>query len=145
MRRAVALEASEPLAAERPAPRTQAAPEVLPHAVGHEELRILRPPIGTLGQPDLLLAQRLAMGRARILLARRAVGDVAVDDDQGGPVGGPLESPESPLEHLEIVGVPDPRDVPAIAEEARGDVLAERPLGMSLDGDPVVVVDPAEV
>src|SRR5438552_13116447 len=130
MRRAVALEASEPLAAERPAPRTQAAPEVLPHAVGHEELRILRPPIGTLGQPDLLLAQRLAMGPARVLFARRAVGDVAVDDDQGGPVDSQLEGSEGPLQHLEVVCVSKPRDVPAIAEEARGDVLAESQLGM---------------
>ncbi len=40
---------------------------------------------------------------------------------------------------------PDPRDVPAEADELRGDVVAEGQGGAALDRDLVVVVDPAEV
>ena len=46
---------------------------------------------------------------------------------------------------LEVVGVADANDVPAVAEEARGHVLAEGERGVALDGDVVVVVDPAQV
>ena len=56
-----------------------------------------------------------------------------------------LERLERALEHLQVVGVADARDVPAVADEARGHVLAERQRRVALDGDVVVVVDPAEV
>ena len=52
---------------------------------------------------------------------------------------------EARREHLLIVGVADAEDVPAVAEEARGHVFAEGQRGVALDGDVVVVVDPAEV
>ena len=45
--------------------------EVLAHAVGDEELRVLGPAVGALGEPHLLLAERLAVRRARALLGRR--------------------------------------------------------------------------
>ena len=48
-------------------------------------------------------------------------------------------------EHLQIVGVADARDVPAVADEARGHVFAEGQRGVAFDGDVVVVVDPAQV
>ncbi len=46
---------------------------------------------------------------------------------------------------LEVVGVADPGDVPAVAHEARGDVVVVGDLGVAVDRDVVVVVDPAEV
>ena len=108
------------------AARADARCEVLAHAVGHEELRVLRPAVEALRRADLLFAQRLAVRGVRVLLVRRAVADVAVDDDQRRPAGRLLERRERALEHLQIVGVADARDVPAVADEARGHVLAER-------------------
>jgi hypothetical protein len=40
-----------------------------------------------LGELDLLLAERLAVGGVGVLLVGRAPGDVAVDDDQRGSIG----------------------------------------------------------
>jgi hypothetical protein len=48
-------------------------------------------------------------------------------------------------EHLEVVGVAHAGDVPAVADEPGGHVLAERPGRVPLDRDLVVVVDPAQV
>ena len=62
-----------------------------------------------------------------------------------GRVGLALERLERAAEHLAVVGVADARDVPAVADEARGDVLGERQARAALDRDVVVVVDPAEV
>ena len=44
--------------------------EVLVDAVGDEELGVLGPAVDPLGEPDLVLAQRLAVGRAGVLLVR---------------------------------------------------------------------------
>ena len=59
--------------------------EVLADAVGDEELGVLGPAVGALGLAHLLLAERLAVGGGGVLLVRRAVADVAVDDDQRRP------------------------------------------------------------
>ena len=56
-----------------------------------------------------------------------------------------MEGAKSASEHFLIVGVADARDVPAVADEARGDILAECQRGVAFDGDVVVVVDPAEI
>ena len=84
--------------------------EVLADAVGHEELGVLRPAVVPLGEPDLLLAERLAVGGAGVLLVRRAPGDVAVDDDQRRPVAACfLKVWKARVEHLQVVGVADAR------------------------------------
>ena len=75
-------------AARLAAARADAGGEVLADAVGHEELRVLRPAVGALGELDFLVAQRLAVGRGGVLLVRRAVADVAVEDDQRRPALG---------------------------------------------------------
>jgi hypothetical protein len=84
----------------------------------------------TLGQPDLVLAERFTVRRARVLLVRRAVRDVTVDDDQRRAIGGVREGRERALEHLQIVGIADARDVPAVADESRGHVVAVRQRGV---------------
>ena len=48
-------------------------------------------------------------------------------------------------DQVEVVGVADPGDVPAVAHEAGGDVVVVGDLGVAVDRDVVVVVDPAEV
>ena len=52
---------------------------------------------------------------------------------------------QAPLDAIEIVGIADAQHVPAVGQEPRGDVLGEGDVGLALDGDVVVVVDPAEV
>ena len=58
---------------------------------------------------------------------------------------GPRERIERAIEHLEVVRVADARHIPAVGDEACRHVLAERQRRRSLDRDPVVVVDPAQV
>ena len=53
----------------------------------HQELRVFRPSVGTLGKPDLLVAQRLAVSFGGVLFMRRAVADMAVQNDQGRTAG----------------------------------------------------------
>ncbi len=142
---AVLLVEGQPLPAQVLAAGAHAGCEVLAHPVGDEELRVLGPAVVALGELDLLLAERLAVSGVGVLLVGRAPGDVAVDDDEGRALLLVLEGLEGALQHLEVVGVPHARHVPAIGDEAGGDVLAERPLGVALDGDLVVVVDPAQV
>ncbi len=119
--------------------------EVLGHFVRDEELRVLGPAVVPLRRTDLVLSERLAVRRARVLLRGRAPADVAVDDDQGRAVVLLLERLEGSGQHLEVVRVTDPGDVPAVGDEARGDVLGEGERRVALDRDLVVVVDPAEV
>ena len=85
------------------------------------------------------------MGRAGILFVGRAVSDMAIDDDQGRAVVSIFEHLKSALKHLQIVGVADPRDVPAVPDETRRHVIAVRQSRVSLDGDVVVVVDPTKI
>src|SRR5262249_45643947 len=61
------------------------------------------------------------------------------------PVARVEEGSEGPRQHLLVVGVADAGDVPAVADEAGGHVVAEGQFRVPLDGDVVVVVDPAEV
>ena len=77
-----------PFAAQLASALADAAAEMLVDAVGHQKFGVLGPAIIALGELHLLLAERLAMSGAGVLLMRRAVGDVAVDDDQGRPVAG---------------------------------------------------------
>ena len=76
---------------------------------------------------------------------RRAVADVAVDDDQRRAPLLALELLEGGGDQLGVVGVADPGDVPAVAHEAGGDVVVVGEVGFAVDRDVVVVVDPAEV
>jgi hypothetical protein len=68
-----------------PAP-ADASLEMLAYPVGHEERGVFRPAVMPFGQADFFLAQRFAMRRTGVLLVGRAVGDMAVDNDQGGPI-----------------------------------------------------------
>ena len=119
--------------------------EVFANPVRNEKLGVLRPAVVPFGQPDLFLAQRLAVRSMRILLVGRAVGDMAIHDDQGRPVGRAYEGGKCPFEHIQIIGVADTQDIPAVADKARRHVLAERQVGSAFDGDFIVVVHPAKI
>ena len=85
------------------------------------------------------------MGRGGVDLVRRAVADVAVENDQRRPALGLAKDRKRVLDPLEIVGIADAQHVPAVSLEARCDILGEGDAGLALDGDVVVVVDPAQV
>ncbi len=119
--------------------------EVIVDAVGNVEFLVLRPAVVALGELDFFLAERLAVGRAGVLLVRRAIGDVAVHDDECRAVGGLLEDVQGAFEHFKVVRVADARHIPAVTDETGGDILAERQLGVAFDRNLVVVVNPAEI
>ena len=113
--------------------------------LGDEKLRLFRPSIAALGKTDLLVAERFAMGLGGILLVRGTVTDVAVNHDEGGTAIRILEYLKSLLDTINVVGIPHPQNVPPIAQEPSSDVLCKGNSGAPLNGDVVVVVDPAEI
>jgi hypothetical protein len=119
--------------------------EALFDAVGDQEVRVLRPAVGPLGQPHLFLAQRLAVRGGGVGLVRRAIADDAPDADQRRPIRSRLEPLDRAGHRRAVVGVFDAERTPAVALEAFGHVLGERDVGVAFDRDGVVVVDPAEV
>src|SRR5712691_6605503 len=96
----VLLERFYPLLAGSTAASADSLGKVFAHPVGDKELGIFRPSIVSLGQLDLFLAERLAVGGGSILLVRSAVGDVTVHDNQGGAIVGAQEDFEGALQHL---------------------------------------------
>ena len=114
-------------------------------AVRHEKLRVLGPTVAALGEADLFVSEWLAMGRGCVLLVRRAVADVTVQNDEGGAVLGLAENVEGVLDALDVVGVADAQDVPSVSQESGLNVLGKGDARASLDGDVVVVVDPAKI
>src|SRR5262245_26788764 len=70
---------------------------------------------------------------------------MAVEDDEGRPPFCVLKCLQSFLNSLDVIGVSDTQDVPAITEESRRNVLGESEASVSLDGDVVVVIAPTKV
>ncbi len=141
----VALEQGHPFRVEFFAATAEFLSEMIVDTVRHQKFLILGPAIGPFGQPDLFLAQRLAVRARGVLLVRRAVTDVAFDDDQARPIVNALGDRDCISDPLAIVGVADPLHVPAIGEEPPGDILGEGKSGIALDRDVVAIVDPAKI
>ena len=118
--------------------------KMLAHAVRHEKARVFRPVIGALGQTDFLDAERLAMSGAGVVLVRRTVADMALDDDQRRRQRS-LEGFERLAQPPGVVGVADVLDIPAIGAKPRRHIVAEGEFGMALDRHLIGIVDPAEV
>src|SRR6516164_6709111 len=70
---------------------------------------------------------------------------MAVENDQGRPVSCLAEDRECLLDAFEIVGIADPQHIPMVGEKARGDIFGKRDAGLAVDGDMIVVVDPAQI
>ena len=122
-----------------------AAREVLVDTLWHQELFVLGPSVRALRRAHLVLAERFAVGGGSVLLVRRAVTDVAVDDDQRRPLALATEPVERGCNGLRVVGVREALDPPTVGFEARAHVLGERERRVALDRDAVVVVEPDEV
>ena len=88
--------------------------EVLAHAVGHEELRLFGPAVVAFDDANLVVAERLTVRLGGVLPLRRAVADVAVQNDEGGAVLRALEHPDGALDPVDVVGVADPLHIPAV-------------------------------
>ena len=69
--------------------------EIFPHTGGNQKFFILRPTVIPLGSLDLLFPEGFTVRRARVLFGGCAVADMAVDNDQRGPVCRLLEMIES--------------------------------------------------
>jgi len=141
----IALEQCQPLRPELRSASPEFRREVLVHTIRHQKFRVLWPAIGAFREPDLLLTQGFAVRARGILLMRRTIADMALDDDQARPIVNALGDRDRVGDPLTIVGVADPLHVPAIVEKTPGDVLAEGECGVPLDRDVVAVVDPAEI
>src|SRR5262249_42724507 len=114
-------------------------------AIGHKKLGILGPAVELLTEPDLLLSERLTVGRSRVLFMRRSVADVAVQHDERGAVLRLAKDVEGVLDALDVIGIADTQDVPAVGQKSRRHVLCKGDARLTFDGDMVVVVDPAQV
>ncbi len=134
-----------PLPAQRTAALGHPGPDVLDHLGRHPEGLVLRPAVEPLGRLHLVDAEGLAVRRVRALLVGRPVADHAVHHDQGRAPGLGPESLERRAQRVQVVGVGDVLHSPAVAGEPGRHVLGEGQAGGALDGDPVVVVDPAQV
>ena len=88
--------------------------EVFAHALWHKEFRVLGPPVAALGQLDLFFTERFTMSGGTIFLMRGAIANVAVHNDEGRSVDGLFECAESPLQHVQVVGIAYALDIPAV-------------------------------
>src|SRR5438445_10032231 len=88
-------------------------------AVGHQKRCILGPAVELLCEPDLLRTERLAVGRSCVLFMRRTVADMAVQHDERGAVLRRAKDVEGVLDALDVVGITDTQDVPAVRQKAR--------------------------
>ena len=85
------------------------------------------------------------MRPAGVLFMGCTIPDVAVNDNQRRAILRILESAQRPSQHLQVIGISDPRHIPAIADKTRGHVFRESQSSVSFNGDAVIVVNPAEI
>src|SRR2546425_5706781 len=121
----IGLEQGRPLRRELSTPFAYSFLEMLPHPVRHEEFRVLRPPVGMLGETNLLLSKWLPVGFLGILLMWGSIADMTIHNDQGGAILCGLKGPKCTLEHLQVIDIAHPRYIPPISDEACGDILTK--------------------
>src|SRR5208282_4151999 len=121
----VRLKLGEPHLPKLPAPLTNAGPEMLAHAIRHEEFGVFGPAVTALGEADLLLAEGFAMRGAGVVLVRGAVADMAVDDYQGRHILGAPEILDCQRQLFRIIRIAHLPYVPTVSKEARADIVAE--------------------
>src|SRR6476660_5126874 len=70
---------------------------------------------------------------------------MAVQYNERGPAFRLLENREGLFDSVNLIGIADAQDVPAVGEKTRGHVFGERDVRVPFDADVVVVPDPAEI
>src|SRR6266699_5849172 len=118
---------------------------MLSHSVRYQEFLVHWPTIVLLRETNLLFSKRLTVGSTRILFMRRSVTNMAIHNDQRGPILRPLKDPQSSLQHLHVIDIAHARHIPAISDEARGHILTKGQTCRAFNANAVVIVDPAEV
>ena len=118
--------------------------EDLADVVRDVEVPVGIPAVGLLGEVDLVLAERAAVGLLRVLAVRAAVPDMGAHRDQAWAlvVLGRLDGGG---DRGEVVAVLDPLGVPAVGVEALRDVLRPRHRRRPVELDAVVVVEVDEL
>src|SRR5208337_5022779 len=119
--------------------------EMLLDALGDKELRILGPTVEALAEADLLVAQGLAMSLGSVLLVRRTIADVAIQDNKCGAALRLTECLQGVLDAVNVVGVANAQDIPPITQEPGRNVFRKGNAGVPLNGDMVIVVNPTQV
>src|SRR4029077_10812774 len=119
--------------------------KVVVHAVGDKKLCIFRKSVGPLAEPNFIFAQRFAVSGCCVLLVRRTVSDMTVEDDECGAAFRFAKDLEHLLNAIDVVGIANSQDVPSIRNESCVDVFGERDSRVAFDRDVVVVVNPAQV
>src|SRR6266404_796712 len=119
--------------------------EVLIHSVGHEKLGVRRPAIRLLYELDLIFAERLAVRSTCILTMRRTIADMTIDDYDRWSSRRSRGIPQCVLDAIQVIGIPNAKDVPSVREKAARHILGEGNIGFTFDRDVIVVVDPAEI
>ncbi len=114
--------------------------EVVPNLVGYQEKLIERPPHRLLRSRDLLGPERRPVGLGGVLLGGCPVPDVGAAQQERWLVCHRQRRLGGLGDGRPIVAV-DGQRVPTVRPEPAGDVLGERPVGGTIEADPVVVVE----
>src|SRR5262249_25805998 len=91
------------------------------------------------------LAKRLAVRLGSILLVRRAVADVTVQNDERWATLGLAKNGQRVLDPADVIGVAHAQNVPTVGQKPGRDVLCKGDARIAFDRDVIVVIDPAEV
>ena len=113
--------------------------------IRHQEARVFWPAIRGFCQANFIVTQGFAMGRCGVVLVGRAIADHAVHHDQGGCAGVGLEGLQRVAQCLQVIGIGDVQGVPTVGLEALDHIFTERQLGVALNADGVVVIQPAQI
>ena len=142
---AISRKLTIPFGCEPTAAFSDARLEMMIHALGDQKLRVLGPAISAFSQFDLVRSQRLAMSGRGVLLVGGPIGDMAVDDNEGGPIAGCVKALEGLRQGVCIIGIVDVANSPPVGAKASRNVLREGECGITLDGDVIVVIDPTQI
>src|SRR5437588_8164162 len=111
---------------------------MLSHTIRHQEFLVLRPTVVALRETNLLLSKWLTMGFLRILFMRCSIANMTVNDDQRGAIVRRFKYPKSSLQHLQVIDISHSRHIPAIGEEACGNILTKGQPCRAFNADMVV-------
>src|ERR1017187_1041919 len=142
---AVLLEQRIPFSAQLSAALAHDFAEILADAIGNKELGVFWPAIETLREFDFVFTERFAVRLLGVLPVRCPVSNVAVDNNELWTIANAERMTIGICQHIQIVRVVDVRDVPTIGFETSAHVLVEGQVRLALNGDLVVVVNPAQI
>ena len=113
--------------------------------VGYIEGLFIGPVKELLGCSDVVFAQRFAVSGSLALLVGAAVADLGLADDDGGLFGLLLGLSDSGGDSVGVVAVVYLDYLPAVCEEALGNIFGESDVGAAFDGDVVVIIEHDEL